>query len=83
MKILPIKAQKNCCMSPNKAHKVFGLKQHRRDHSVHDIKVQQERLENIFIMSNKSCCFAFLLKCPYYGCLKIKFNAVCNTALSE
>ncbi len=65
MKILPIKPQKNCCASTIKAQ-VLDLKQHCTDRSVCDIKVLRERLDSIFnifvLMSNKSCCFAFLLK---------------------
>ncbi len=65
MKILPIKPQNNCCASPNKTQ-VFDLKQDCTNHSVRDIKVLRERLESIsemfVLMSNKSCCFSFLLK---------------------
>ncbi len=53
-------------MSPNKTQQVLDLKQRCTDRSVCDIKVQRERLDSIFksyvLMSNKSFCFAFLLK---------------------
>ncbi len=45
---------------------MLDLKQRCTDRSVYDIKVQRERLDkhffNFVLMSNKSCCFAFLLK---------------------
>ncbi len=42
VKILPIKPQKNCCVSPYKTQEVLYLKQHCTDRSVWNIKVLQE-----------------------------------------
>ncbi len=35
------------------------------------------------ITQNRTKCYHFILKCPYYGFLKMTCHAVCNTALSE
>ncbi len=59
VKILPIKLQKNCCASPNKTQ-VLGLKQRCTDRTVCDINRQHFWV--MVLMSNKSCCFVFLLK---------------------
>ncbi len=35
------------------------------------------------ITQNRTKCYHFILKCPFYGFLKMTCHAVCNTALSE